>query len=146
MRLFGLGLFIVAAACLSGCGREPATGPAGHHGGRYLGIGVYQAGALWSRMVAANRPANAPAATVADDEQVIVVVDTNSGEIRQCGNFSGHCIGMNPWANALGQGQAAPVHLNTHAADLDRTAGEYRPNEAAANEVGAAGATPVRRR
>ena len=106
-----------AAACNS-------TEATEHHGGRYLGIGVYQAGILWSHLVAASRPPNTPAATIADDEQVIVVVDSNTGEIRQCGNFSGHCIGMNPWANALGQGQAAPVDLNAHAADLDRAAAE----------------------
>jgi hypothetical protein len=137
MRLFGLGFFIVASACLSGCGQQPATNTVDHHGGRYLGIGVYQAGTLWSHMVAANRPANGPAATVADDEQVIVVVDSNTGEIRQCGNFTGHCIGMNPWTNALGQGQAAPVPLEAHAGDL-APAAEDGSHHAAVNAADAA--------
>jgi hypothetical protein len=146
MRLFGLSFFIVAATCLSGCGQQAATNSVGHHGGRYLGIGVYQAGALWSRMVAANPPANGPAATVADDEQVIVVVDSNTGEIRQCGNFTGHCIRMNPWENALGQGQAAPVPLEAHAGDLGPPAEGDDSQNAAVNAADAAPATRTRRR
>ena len=142
MRYLGLGLLIGAAACLSGCGSTAATGPVAQHGGRYLGIGIYQPGPLWARMVAAARPADSPAATVADDEQVIVVVDSNTGEVRQCGNFSGHCIAMNPWAGAVGRGQSAPVALNAHAADLERAASE----NAEVNAAAASAAAPARRR
>jgi hypothetical protein len=145
MRLFGPSFFIVASIGLSGCGRQPATNSVDHHGGRYLGIGVYQAGTLWSRMVAANGPADGPAARVADDEQVIVVVDSNTGEIRQCGNFTGHCIGMNPWTNALGQGQAAPVPLDAHAGDLDPAA-EDASRHPAVNAADPAHSSRTRRR
>ena len=122
-------VFQDAGANLQRAGRQ--------HGGRFLGIGVYQPGPLWSRMVAAARPTDSAAASVADDEQVIVVVDSNSGEIRQCGNLSGHCIGMNPWAGALGQGQTAPVALNAHAADLNSGLEQARDHGAPTN--GAAG-------
>lgn len=145
MRFFGLSFFFfVAAACLSGCGRTPATGPVAPHGGRYFGIGVYQAGQLWSRMAAA-RPANGPAATIADDDEIIVVVDSNTGEIRQCGNLSGHCIGMNPWTGALARGQAAPVELNAHAAELDRATAFNAATDAEMDEA-ASRAAPARRR
>jgi hypothetical protein len=146
MRFFGLGFFVAAAACLSGCGQQPATNAIGHHDGRYLGIGVYPAGDLWPRMVAANRPADAAAATADDDAQIIVVVDSNTGEIRQCGNLSGHCIGMNPWAGALGSGQSAPVALNAHAADLDHAAEVGDSSGAAVNAADAAPATRTGRR
>ena len=115
MRYRSTGLLIVA--CLGGCGSAPDQPGASHHGGRYLGIGVYQAGRLWSRMVTANRPVDAAAANTDDDEQVIVVVDSRTGEVRQCGNLTGYCIGMNPWTGP--SGQAAPVRLRQHAADLE---------------------------
>ena len=124
MRNFGSFVALLAAACLGGCGEEPNGSPAAEHHGRYHGIGTYAAGRMWSRMVAAERPAHSAAANLADDEQVIVVVDGQTGEVRQCGNLSGHCIGMNPWSEPLGQGRTAPVNLTEHAADVDRTAAE----------------------
>jgi hypothetical protein len=101
-------------------------------------------------MAAASRTRDAAAANLGDDSHVIVVVDSRTGEIRQCGNYSGHCIGMNPWAGPLGQGQAAPVPLTKHAADLAREAEQQgRPvaeaAEAVAVEANAAEAAPARR-
>lgn len=122
MRLIGFGAALIAAAILSACNNGPQPGPGGHRGGRYLGIGTYPAGRMWSRMVAADPAPNADAAAIADDEQIIVVVDSNTGEVRQCGNLTGHCIGMNPWTATLGRGQAAPVPVRQHAADADREA------------------------
>jgi len=132
MRLCSL---LILAACLSGCHGTPAyndsTEATEHHrDGRYLGIGVYPVGNLWQHLTPPNRNADPHAATLQDDTQLIVVVDSHSGEIRQCGNMSGHCIGMNPWAAALGQGRAAPVALDAHQADLDR---EARENSGATN-------------
>jgi hypothetical protein len=132
MRLF-VPSALILAACLSACGQQPAynaTEATEHHGGRYLGIGVYPASDLWQHLAAPSRSADPHAATLEDDTQVIVIVDSNSGEIRQCGNMSGHCIGMNPWAAALGQGRAAPVALDAHQADLDREAREAADREA----------------
>ena len=135
MRLCSL---LILAACLSGCHGSPAynnsTEATEHHrGGRYLGIGVYPVGNLWQHLAPPSRNADPHAATLQDDTQLIVVVDSNSGEIRQCGNMSGHCIGMNPWAAALAPGRAAPVALDAHQADLDREAQEAadRANAAA---------------
>jgi hypothetical protein len=140
MRLFGFGFLVIAVTAVSACNSSPATNSsAAAHGGsgRYLGIGVYPASDLWQHLAATDRPRDAAAATLADDTELIVVVDSNSGEIRQCGNLSGHCIGMNPWAAPLGQGRAAPVALDQHMADLLReqdennttaTAGPARPS------------------
>jgi len=144
MPRFGLGLLLITTM-LPGCDQTRATGQTVHHGGRYLGIGIYPPSDLWQHMVTAARPANAAAAAVRDDSQVIVVVDSESGEIRQCGNMSGHCIGMNPWATALGRGQAAPVALDAHADDLLREAQEAEAEHSAVNAAHPA-AAPARRR
>jgi len=143
MRLCSL---LILAACVSGCGQTPAYGPTEHHGGRYLGIGVYPVSDLWQHLAASHGGTDPHAARLEDDTQVIVVVDSNSGEIRQCGNMSGHCIGMNPWAAALGQGRAAPVALDAHQADLDREARENSAATNAAVEDVSARATRSRRR
>jgi hypothetical protein len=57
-------------------------------------------------------------ANVDDDDKIIVVIDSHTGEIRQCGNLSGFCIGMNPWTQALSASQQGPVNLTQHASDL----------------------------
>jgi hypothetical protein len=139
MRLCSLAIL---AACLSGCGQQPVSNSmeaTAHHGGRYLGIGVYPVSDLWQHLAALRRDADPHAATLEDDTQVIVVVDSNSGEIRQCGNMSGHCIGMNPWASPLGQGQAT-LGLDAHQADLTHAA------DAAANAAEAASQASTRHR
>ena len=75
---------------------------------------------------------DAAKATLADDAQIIVIVDSRTGEVRQCGNMSGHCITTNPWANKLGPQQGVPISLNAHAADLERQAEQQ--SEATAGE------------
>lgn len=126
MRRFAL---LLIAFPLSSCD-GPHTSDAGpHRGGRYQGIGTYPAGRLW----AYQRPGQMrdPAtATIDDDEQIVVTVDSQTGEVRQCGNLSGHCIVSNPWSNGNGPG----VPLTAHTIDLDSQ------DEAATNE-----AQPVRR-
>jgi hypothetical protein len=136
---------LIVAASLSGCGQQPVWSPTEHHGGRYLGIGVYPVANLWQRLAMSSRNPDPQAATLEDDSQVIVVVDSNSGEIRQCGNMSGHCIGMNPWAATLPRGQAAPVALDAHQADLEREAAETADGRAS-NSAGAAAPARARRR
>jgi hypothetical protein len=135
---------LAAIAALAACDTADERQTASHHG-RYLGIGVYEAGRMWSRMVRAAAPADPAAATLADDERVIVVVDSHSGEVRQCGNLTGHCIGMNPWRAPLGQGQGAPIPVTEHAADLDRAAEAETANAAmAATEENQAAGAPAR--
>ena len=109
----------VLAAGLAACDQQPAVDTAPQTSrGRYAGIGTYPVGTLWSRMVIAAEPKDAASARTEDDSQIIVVVDSVTGEVRQCGDLSGYCIGMNPWTGALGS--TAPVNLTVHAADLAR--------------------------
>lgn len=129
MRLAVAGLLIVGCA-LSGCnGQESAMGTTGPKSqGRYAGIGTFDAGRLWAEITATD-PADPAAAKIADDEHVIVVVDSHTGEVRQCGDHSGYCVSMNPWSG--GAPAAAPVKLKKHAADLEAEDEEVRIEEAA---------------
>jgi len=137
MRLIGP---LLLAISLAGCGEAPeiAGGP---HGGRYIGIGIYAPGPLWSALASVARPADEAAATLRDDDHVIVTVDSRTGEIRQCGNLSGHCIRMNPWSGA-----ATPVRLNEHHDDVQARERQAMSPEAreAADEIDAAAANAVR--
>ncbi|MGA0604415.1 hypothetical protein ACO2Q0_00305 [Phenylobacterium sp. VNQ135] len=76
---------------------------------------------MWKQLAGAT-PKEAAAARIADDSYVIVAIDSRTGELRQCGNLSGHCIGMNPWSTALTQAQLAPASLAKHAEQLDAEA------------------------
>ena len=133
MRHFGSIILLAAATGMAGCGDASDADNDARAGGRYVGIGIYAPGSLWQRMVAASRPANAAAATLRDDDQVIVTVDSRTGEVRQCGNLSGYCIGMNPWSRPLDPEQAAPVNVTEHGVDLERAAA--RQAEPVSNEV-----------
>jgi hypothetical protein len=116
-----LALPALAAACLlAGCDRGSGDISPPQRHGRYAGIGVFEPGRLWSRMAVPKQANASQAATIADDEHVIVVVDSVTGEVRQCGDHSGYCISMNPWRQAPGPAQSAPVPLTVHAADLQR--------------------------
>lgn len=56
------------------------------------------------------------------------------GELRQCGNLSGHCIGFNPWAKPLEAGQSAPVQLLKHAQQLQEESEAAAKAETAESE------------
>ena len=119
---FSIPIALAAFLGLYGC-NMPANTPfaeASRHD-RYVGIGTYPVGQMWSQVVVANPPKDTAASRASDDEQIIVVVDTATGEIRQCGNYSGYCVSMNPWARPLTPSQTAPVPLIKHA--------EPRPHE-----------------
>jgi hypothetical protein len=112
---------VLTAACLlAGCDRGSGDISPPQRHGRYAGIGVFEPGRLWSRMAVPKQANASQAATIADDEHVIVVFDSVSGEVRQCGDHSGYCVSMNPWRQAPGPAQSAPVPLTAHAADLQR--------------------------
>lgn len=119
---------VAPAILLAACGRPQTDSVATHHG-RYVGIGIYPTGNLWQRMITAAPPkdANPDAARLSDDQQVIVVVDSDTGEIRQCGNFSGYCVGSNPWTKALISQQQQPVALSAHLVDLEVQAAPTKP-------------------
>jgi len=112
-------LSILAMGCLlSGCDQQGAvSGPGPKSQGRYAGIGTYDAGRLWGQMAGTETPSDAAAAKLEDDEHIIVVIDSHTGEVRQCGDYSGVCVAMNPWAGQ-GSRSATPVKLKKHVADL----------------------------
>ena len=113
-------ILLMGCVMLAGCEDHGAvSGPGPKSPGRYSGIGTFDAGRLWREMAGAAAPANPQSAKLEDDEHVIVVVDSHSGEVRQCGDHSGFCVTMNPWAGNAPRA-AAPVALKRHAAELDR--------------------------
>lgn len=118
-RISVVGILMVAAL-LAGCQQRAGDAEdqaSGRHE-RYIGIGTYSVGELWSKMVQQDKPRDAASATSADDEHIIVVVDSQTGEIRECGDYSGRCVSMNPWTKVIAPEQATPVKFIQHAADL----------------------------
>lgn len=104
--------------CLSACHRAPdATANGSRNPGRYAGIGVFDAGRLWAETSRPNAKADPAAARLDDDEHIIVVLDSHTGEVRQCGDHSGYCVAMNPWTRT-GPETMLPVKLEKHASDL----------------------------
>lgn len=110
---------ILAISCLlSACGDAAEVAPStSKPSGRYAGIGTYDTGRLWAEMEGSEASSEPKLARLQDDEHVIVVIDSHTGEVRQCGDYSGFCVTMTPWT---GQGSRteAPVRLRKHAADL----------------------------
>lgn len=118
----------VAALGVTGCQKADEKAPIAINGprGRYVGVGLYGAGPMWSHLVRpAATDADPASARLDDDEQIIVLLDTATGELRQCGNLSGHCIGLNPWAQPLAKDLGMPARLLKHAEQLsaERTPG-----------------------
>jgi hypothetical protein len=115
MRIATFGVTGIALL-VSACGEPIAASPDGSaKQGRFAGIGVFEAGPLWAQMTTSPAPADPAAAKIADDEHVIVVIDSHTGEVRQCGDHSGHCVAMNPWKGAP---ETLPVKLAKHASDV----------------------------
>ena len=129
MKLWILCAAAVAASGLAGCQPKNNTASAdaaadapfewGHPTGRYGGLGVYPTGQGWTKLAKADQPKDPAAAKTADDEHVIVVVDSKTGEIRQCGDFSGYCIGMNPWSRRLNPTDVEPVPMTSHTSSAE---------------------------
>jgi len=68
---------------LSGCSEraDDAAADLARHG-RYVGVGIYPAGQMWAQVVVANATKGASASRLNDDEQIIVIVDSATGELR----------------------------------------------------------------
>ncbi|QYE33020.1 MULTISPECIES: hypothetical protein [Sphingosinicellaceae] len=64
----------------------------------------------------ARAKSDAADARIENDEDVIVVLYSDTGEVRQCGDHSGDCVGMDPWSGAKAQG-TLPARLTKHASD-----------------------------
>lgn len=105
------------AVVLAGCDQRDASSAGPKSPGRYAGIGTFDAGRLWQEMKGASKAQDRSAANLADDEHVIVVLDSHTGEVRECGDHTGFCVSMNPWSPGATTA-AAPVALEKHAADL----------------------------
>jgi hypothetical protein len=109
-------LALLAIASLAGC-KPPASADSSHaKHGRYQGIGLYAPSETWARQVGAEAAKDPKTARLLDDDEIIVVVDSATGEVRQCGNLSGYCVGSNPWTRTLAAGQTLPLQVNQHAA------------------------------
>ena len=126
MKVLMLLAAAVAALTVGGCTRKdeaasPSAGPL--HRGRFSAVGLYAPGQMWRQLAASaptkdGPPADPAAASLDDDEQILVVLDSATGEVRQCGNLSGRCIAMNPWSKPVGGAPAAPAALLKHAGQL----------------------------
>ncbi|THD80734.1 MAG: hypothetical protein E7812_06645 [Phenylobacterium sp.] len=110
---------LLVAVALTGCQKAADSGGAGAGHGRYVGIGHFSPGRMWTQVVRRAAGQNPAVAKPADDEQVIIVLDSATGEVRQCGNLSGACIGMNPWGKPLATEEGAPVAVAKHVEQLD---------------------------
>jgi hypothetical protein len=128
MKLWIICFAVSASLGLGACHKPAATAdaPLAARHGRYVGIGIYTPGTPWTKMVAAGSPQDTPAARAIDDQAIIVVTDSDTGEIRACGDLTGYCIGMNPWNKALVPSQAAPINLTEHVTPPDDAADSTR--------------------
>jgi predicted small secreted protein len=115
-----LPVVLAAAVVLAGCQKAADGIGAGAGHGRYVGVGHFTPGRMWTQVVRQAAAQNPATAKPADDEQVIIVLDSSTGEVRQCGNLSGACIGMNPWSKPLTAAEGAPVAVAKHADQLDQ--------------------------
>jgi hypothetical protein len=113
MRLV-LGIATLSVLVLSGCQKSgfDQIGASGH--GRYVGVGHYSPGLMWLQIAHADQPKDPAGSRISDDDQIIIVMDSNTGEVRQCGNLSGVCVAMNPWSKPVAASQTAPVLLAKH--------------------------------
>ena len=82
-------LGVTAALWLTACNKPAVSEGAARHG-RYVGIGIYTPGTPRTKMVAAGAPQDTPAARAIDDQAIIVVTDSDTGEIRACGDLTGY--------------------------------------------------------
>jgi hypothetical protein len=131
---WSLGLVVLAALALCGCHRRAFDQPGNAGHGRYVGVGHYAPGPAWARVVHPDQSNDPARARLADDDQIIVVMDSDSGEIRQCGNLSGVCVSLSPWSRPVAASQVAPVELTKHADQAGQ----------AAQDANTAAATPAR--
>ncbi len=117
---------------IPGCNKSMAVDAEGTASrGRYSGIGTFPADPLWHQRIEI-APKDESKARLADDSQIIVVVDTQTGEVRQCGNNSGQCVRVNPWSKDAAA-PSLPAALKKHAADLDADAAQSTQNVTEAN-------------
>lgn len=139
MKAVGL-VVVFTALGLCACNKPESAGfDSAQAHGRFAGIGIYSIDRMWSQIAGADASKSPAASRLKDDRQVIVVVDTRTGEVRQCGNMSGFCVGMNPWAKSLSAAQSAPLAVLKHEQDLEAD------DEAALQQAKAMASKPAKR-
>jgi hypothetical protein len=117
MRLWKLSVLSLVGAALCGCNRAPTASPFTAGGrGPYASVGIYSPGRQWTRLIANQQAKDPDVARPVDDQVVIVVQNSATGEVRACGDLTGYCIGMNPWKATLLSAQISPVKLTRHQA------------------------------
>jgi len=112
MRFFIFSAALLITASLYGCSKHQLESSAHHN--RYVGIGIYSPNTQWTKMIGADATNVTTAARTIDDQAIIVVEDSETGEVRACGDLTGYCIGMNPWKKGLTSTQNAPISLTEH--------------------------------
>jgi hypothetical protein len=108
--------FAAVTLGLSGCGIQQGGPEQGGGRGAYTGVGLYSPTQPWTKLIANQQAKDPEAARAIDDQVIIVVQNSATGEIRACGDLTGYCIGMNPWKAPLLASQVAPVRLTEHRA------------------------------
>ena len=88
---------LIAGLALSSCNLPAASadGDQANHHGRYAGVGLYGPSKQWTRLIANQQTKDPQAARPIDDQVIIVVQDSATGEVRACGDLTGYSIGMN---------------------------------------------------
>ena len=86
----------------------------GDQHGRFVGVGIYNPSDEWAHLVANQSAKDSQTAKPIDDQVIIVVEDSVTGEVRAFGDLTGYCIGTNPWKTALVSSQITPVKLTQH--------------------------------
>ena len=121
-----------ATVAVSGCKKADGTDAIWAFGdparqGRYVGIGIYSPGAPWTKLVAERLSAAPTSAKLVDDQAVIVTTDSQTGEVRACGDLTGYCVGMNPWKQTLATSQLTPITLSGHVGDPEPPPAHHPP-------------------
>ena len=115
--------FLVAGLAGLGSCSLPASSPdsASTHG-RYVGVGIYSPGTSWTQIAETQKTKPGPSALPIDDQAIIVVEDSQTGEVRACGDLTGYCVSMNPWALQLPVTRRPPISMSEHQKQSDGTA------------------------
>jgi hypothetical protein len=111
MKLWAMTAAAAGCLLLGGCDKAGNGGRPPEPHGRYIGVGTYEPGKGWAELTGAPKPKDDAAATLRDDQQIIVVVDSVTGEVRECGDLTGYCLSQNPWR---GSAAGTPAPLASH--------------------------------
>jgi len=87
----------------------------------------------WTKLVRTQQSNDPQTAQPIDDQVIIVVQDSATGEVRACGDLTGYCVGMNPWKSALVSAQIAPLKLIEHRPPEPTEAADSTPAKPAGN-------------